>query len=265
MNIEDVNTKAGEDSGVRPLISYGNPLDQQRYIYTLNNVKDKLVCDVASGVGWGVYLMAMSGAKKVVGIDISKNVIEISKQYFSHELVNFINCAVENFLAKEKFDVITSFETIEHVDNPQKFLESLRMIINEGGVFYLSTPNPACTGTQINGAPHNPFHWREYSRLELEEMFLNTGWEVEDYLGQYWIKKDSKEIFEYAEFNKKYWKSIDLRVKWGWVYRLYSFAKRLVFGVDVDPASNSPRIISYKVDHEPVYHYYKLRPARPSL
>ncbi|MEO6883794.1 MAG: class I SAM-dependent methyltransferase [Bacteroidia bacterium] len=43
--------------------------------------------------------------------------------------------------SKDNFDVITSFEVIEHINNPQSELENIREILRLGGLFYFTTPN----------------------------------------------------------------------------------------------------------------------------
>ena len=41
----------------------------------------------------------------------------------------------------ERFDVITSVEVIEHLENPAGFLRSVRRLLKENGVAILTTPN----------------------------------------------------------------------------------------------------------------------------
>ena len=41
----------------------------------------------------------------------------------------------------EKFDVITSFEVIEHIQTPNHLFETVKTLLNPGGLFYLTTPN----------------------------------------------------------------------------------------------------------------------------
>jgi hypothetical protein len=76
-------------------------------------------------------------------------------------------------------------------------------------------------------------------------------------------QKNTKEISEYKEFIKKYWRSVKLRKSWGLSYRLFFILKRMIFGHDQDIASERPRVLPYVAGHEPVYHYLKLRPAKP--
>jgi len=39
------------------------------------------------------------------------------------------------------FDIVTSFEVIEHIYNPVEEVRNINMVLREGGLFYLTTPN----------------------------------------------------------------------------------------------------------------------------
>jgi 2-polyprenyl-3-methyl-5-hydroxy-6-metoxy-1,4-benzoquinol methylase len=41
----------------------------------------------------------------------------------------------------ESFDVITSFEVIEHINNPNDDIQSIYSVLRKGGLFYCTTPN----------------------------------------------------------------------------------------------------------------------------
>jgi SAM-dependent methyltransferase len=44
------------------------------------------------------------------------------------------------YKAEDKYDTILCFEVLEHLFNPLLFLEQLKMMLNENGVIYVSTP-----------------------------------------------------------------------------------------------------------------------------
>ena len=52
MKSKELNINASNISGARANVSYGNILDQKRYIYALNFVRGKDVLDCACGIGW---------------------------------------------------------------------------------------------------------------------------------------------------------------------------------------------------------------------
>ncbi len=176
------NLNASNASGVRANISYGNILDQKRYIYALKYIKNKVVLDCACGIGWGTFLMANAGAKSVLGVDLSPNAIEAAERFYSADNLEFVKGSLGDVKSEMKFDIITSFETLEHVDNPVDFLKHLRIYLKPNGVLLLSTPNGYCFKDE-NDKPYNPYHLNEFKKDELLSLLVNSGWCVDDYLG----------------------------------------------------------------------------------
>lgn len=46
-----------------------------------------------------------------------------------------------NWYEDNSFDIITSFEVLEHINNPLDELEHIKRILRKGGLFYVTTPN----------------------------------------------------------------------------------------------------------------------------
>ncbi|RIZ72125.1 MAG: class I SAM-dependent methyltransferase, partial [Methylococcales bacterium] len=56
----------------------------------------------------------------------------------------------------DSFDVIVSFETIEHLPNPEKYLSAVSKMLKADGAFIVSTP--VRTKGRLTDKPANPFH-----------------------------------------------------------------------------------------------------------
>lgn len=116
-----------------------------RYIFALQDVYDKDVLDVACGTGYGMYLMSFF-AKTVSGYDISKETIEEAKRFpykcpVCLEIRNLEkNDVLSNHKAKQ-FDVITCYETLEHLEESEFLIVNIRKYLKTGGIFYFSVPN----------------------------------------------------------------------------------------------------------------------------
>ena len=70
--------------------------------------------------------------------------------------------------SKQRFDVICSFQVLEHVPNPLDFLEDMIALLNPGGHLILSVPNAAVIRNidpsnqdLLNQPPHHMTHWDE--------------------------------------------------------------------------------------------------------
>jgi SAM-dependent methyltransferase len=82
----------------------------------------------------------------------------------------------------ESFDVITSFETLEHLHARSELLAEFKRVLKSDGTLVLSTPNANYT-KPVNGKPTNPFHIFEYAPEELKAE-LEDHFKLEKYLGQ---------------------------------------------------------------------------------
>lgn len=137
-----------------------------RYAVATEFVKNKIVLDIACGVGYGSYLLA-AYALKVTGIDINKESIEVAKKKYSRPQLSFLNGDVENIpVENASFDVVISFETLEHITNHDKMLEEIKRVIKPGGLLLISTPDKLIYSEKANH--HNPFHKKELYKDEFE-------------------------------------------------------------------------------------------------
>jgi 2-polyprenyl-3-methyl-5-hydroxy-6-metoxy-1,4-benzoquinol methylase len=260
MNIEVRNKKANNYTGVRANVQYSNMLDQMRYIEALEYVKGLDVLDIACGVGWGSYLLAKGGANKVTGIDLSEDALLNAKKYYNSSNVNYILGNSSKIpVDSNSFDVIVSFETIEHVENPDTFIEELHRVSKKNTLLVLSTPNGYCFKNSINGKPENPFHFQEYLKDDIENMFNKDKWQIISYKGQYPMKVESKDIKEYQRFISNYWKFKRYISKFGLIGRLVIFvlSKLSLISVIIEPAykdSCMPKDLDE--GYEPAYHFF---------
>ena len=134
-----------------------------RYLFAKKFVKNKIVVDVACGNGFGTYTLARSGAKFLYGIDNDKVAISYAKQKYKDDNIKFILGNAEKIpLRSNLADIIASFETIEHLKYPKKFLKEVKRTLKPKGVLILSTPNREISYED------NPYHLKEYTLPELD-------------------------------------------------------------------------------------------------
>lgn len=112
-----------------------------RYGLTLNFIEDCTVLDLACGNGYGSNLMAQY-AKEVIGVDIDESVISYAKKtYISSNLQFEIGSAEKTNLESRYFDIVVSFETIEHHDRHEEMLEEIKRVLKPGGILIISSPD----------------------------------------------------------------------------------------------------------------------------
>ena len=113
-----------------------------RYLFASQFVRSKVVLDAACGTGYGSSLLLDKGAKKVIGVDISKDAIDYCNQNYKKENLEFkIDDCTKLNLNNSYFDAVVSFETIEHLKEPDSFLSEIQRILKRNGMLVISTPN----------------------------------------------------------------------------------------------------------------------------
>jgi ubiquinone/menaquinone biosynthesis C-methylase UbiE len=155
-----------------------------RYVFASDFCKDKIVLDVACGVGYGSYYLTKNGAKRVIGVDISKDAITYAKAHYTDSKIKFIARDVTNLPFSDNFfDVIVSFETIEHVREYEKYLSECKRILKKGGIFICSSPNKRISSPR--GTSSNPYHVQEFYLEEFYEMMNENFRDVKLYAQEY--------------------------------------------------------------------------------
>jgi 2-polyprenyl-3-methyl-5-hydroxy-6-metoxy-1,4-benzoquinol methylase len=125
------------------------------------------VLDIACGVGYGSKMMAKEGnARTVLGCDLNQDAVRYARHRQTHENLEFKVANAEVFLNENAYDLIVSFETIEHLPNPHNFLDNVRENLKKDGLFIVSTPISA---VELDTNPSNPYHIQEWGFLQFQE------------------------------------------------------------------------------------------------
>jgi len=147
-----------------------------RYFYSLAFIKDLHVLDIACGEGYGSAILSTK-ASSVVGVDIDQSSItHAKKQYGSIKNLDFkLGSLTKIPLNDNCVDVITCFESIEHIIEHELAVKEFKRVLKPGGLLLLSTPNKYVY-SDISGHK-NPFHPKELYREELDKLLSdNFNW-----------------------------------------------------------------------------------------
>jgi len=144
---------------------------KKAYLYTEKFCKDKNILDYGCGSGYGTFYLSKL-AKKIIGIDIDKNIIKFCKRNYSQTNLSFqeINSFPLPFNDKH-FDVIISFQVIEHIKIVPKYLYEIKRVLKEDGVALITTVNRKYRLLPYQ-MPWNPEHFREYSFKKLKNELM---------------------------------------------------------------------------------------------
>ena len=136
-----------------------------RYRFAKDFVRGHRVLDIACGEGYGAAALTRAGASSTVGIDLSPEVCDHARRKYGLDARPGDAQAIP--LPDRSIDVVVSFETIEHVNDPAVFLGECARVLVPDGTLIVSTPNrPVYTGE----GPQNPFHRIEFDEAEFVKL-----------------------------------------------------------------------------------------------
>ena len=157
---------------------------QGRYRFSCHRIPgDARVLDAACGIGYGAYILATeSRAASITALDISKQGIAYGRRHYSAPEIDFgVTDITALNLKEDTFDVIVSFETIEHVKAPKSVLRSFHESLAEDGILIVSVPNEVLLPFNRETYVH---HERHYTPDELCKLVESCGFRVERIFAQ---------------------------------------------------------------------------------
>ena len=99
-----------------------------------------------------------------------------ARSHYGGEGIEFLRADAHSLPVLPRFDLIVSFETIEHLDDPQHFLGVCRDLLLPGGVFLVSSPYRHRVGADQK--PLNRFHKQEWRTEEFDALLRGYFAEV---------------------------------------------------------------------------------------
>jgi 2-polyprenyl-3-methyl-5-hydroxy-6-metoxy-1,4-benzoquinol methylase len=182
-------------------ITSDNPIHQRLFKAYVIGKKYVIgdVLEVGCGEGRGVSLL-MENARSFTAVDKIEPVIaQLQKQYPSGTFKS-MNIPPLGGLADNAYDVVFSFQVIEHIQDDALYLQEIHRVLKPGGTALITTPNRKMSLSR------NPWHIREYLPAELKNLaariFSNA--EVKGITG-------NEKVMAYYEQNKK---SVEKFTRW---------------------------------------------------
>jgi ubiquinone/menaquinone biosynthesis C-methylase UbiE len=132
-----------------------------RYRFAKGFARGRRTLDIACGDGYGASALGRAGASSVIGVDLSAETCELARRKYG--LDARVGDARSIPLPDRSVDLVVSFETIEHVDDPAAFLSEAARVLTLDGTLIVSTPNRPVYSPE---GTSNPYHQAELDENE---------------------------------------------------------------------------------------------------
>lgn len=144
-----------------------------RYAFAMGHVKGR-VLDAACGCGYGSYMLQTLGGE-VVGVDADADALGWAEKHFPGP--KYIQGRIEEAPWEGQFETVVSFETIEHIKEPEAALQAFRRACI--GTFIASVPNEEKYPfkAEIFAKDTSP-HYRHYTPAQFESLLEGAGFKV---------------------------------------------------------------------------------------
>lgn len=193
MMADSVTTKPPDGAHVEPVERFdpesfaGELVEAEhlaRYHWAASLAQGREVLDAGSGEGYGGRILAeVGGATRCVGVDIDAGAVERARTTYGAEgRIEFEVADVAALpFANGSFDLVTCFETIEHVSDQRRVVAELARVLRQDGVLLISSPNREVY------PPGNPHHVHELTPPELTELLSADLSDVRLYRQHNWL------------------------------------------------------------------------------
>jgi 2-polyprenyl-3-methyl-5-hydroxy-6-metoxy-1,4-benzoquinol methylase len=153
-------------------------VNEEKLWVILKDKNNNKLLDV--GCGNGEYIEHMSKLSwDAEGIEISKDSVEVCR----NKNIKVYLGTIEEFSTNYKFDAITIRHVLEHIENPESFMYSIKKHLAENGKIYLTTPNANSFNSLKYGNDWLGLdvsrHEIIYTKRSIEHLFAKVGIKIE--------------------------------------------------------------------------------------
>ncbi len=111
----------------------------------LNDLKDKSILDLGCGFGWHSKYASENGAKSIVAIDSSVNMLEVAKDINSANNIDYLNMSIEDMNFNNDFDLVISSLALHYIEDYRAVVKKVYNSLKTNGEFIINVEHPIFT------------------------------------------------------------------------------------------------------------------------
>lgn len=137
------DTISGNYDGLNRVISFGIDVKWRKKVLTMVSAKNPhSVLDIATGTGDLAILMAQTGAKEIIGLDLSVGMLDVGRKKIAEKnlsgKIQMVQGDSENLPFEDnRFDAITVAFGVRNFETLEKGLSEILRVLKPGGIFVI--------------------------------------------------------------------------------------------------------------------------------
>lgn len=143
-------------------------------------LRGKTVLDLGCGYGWHCKYAASQGARTVLGIDVSRQMLEVARARNADPAIQYQVCSIEDYgYPPEEFDLVVSNLALHYVADLNGIYQKVCRTLKPGGTFLLNIEHPVFTAgvdqSWVTDGDGKALYWpvdRYYEPGERSTVFL---------------------------------------------------------------------------------------------
>ena len=130
----------------------------------------KSILDIGCGPGIFSKVAYSKGWELSIGVDINDSYEDISESSTGFNLVrgNVLDIASLEF--NTKFDVISMWSFLEHIENPKKYIGDLSNILKDKGLIFILVPNSDSLVAKLLREKSTCYNWKHISYFNISSL-----------------------------------------------------------------------------------------------
>ena len=157
-----------------------------------------LILDAGCGTGFPIDHFLVKKEHRVVGVDISKEMISVANTY---ELANcnYINSDIISFDSKEKFDGIIAYDSLFHlnIEDQKIIFKKLSSLLNINGVLMFTHRKE--DGEIISKMYDETFYYSAVSLNSLKKRLIEADFIITEIIEDFKDDNDTRDLVVYAK------------------------------------------------------------------